>query len=168
MYKSFFSFPRDQVDPLNMLDQSVQSEMDFTLELFTREVLAEDDPCTNTVTATLSEESCAPPTPPLVELSDEPEFSTHPVVELSDDPESSTDQVVVLTDDQESPAAPPTSTTPAPPTPPTPPSEPKIKAVCTFVTVDLRERGPPGTKEETKEEYDTVQKDNRAKAKVKG
>ena len=49
-----------------------------------------------------------------------------------------------------------------------PPSEPKIKAVCTFVTVDLQERGPLGTKEETKEEYDTKQKDKRAKAKAKG
>ena len=147
MYKTFFSFPRDQCDPSNLLDQSVQSDMDYNLEMFTREVFTEDDTCTNTVTNTLAEESCAPTTPPLVELSDEPEFSTHPVVELSDDPESSTDQVVVLTDDQESPAAPLTSTTPAPPTPPSPLPEPKLKAVCTFVAVDLRERGPMGTKE---------------------
>ena len=133
MYKSLFLFPRDQVDPSHLLDQSMQSDMDmdYNLEMFTRELFTEDDTCNNNVTITLAEESHTLNTPPLVELSDEPE-PYHPVVDLSDDPEPS-DQVI----DQE-PAAP--STPPAPTLPPTAPLEPKIKAVCEFNTVDIREK----------------------------
>ena len=160
MYKSFFSFPRDQCDPSHLLDQSAQSDMDYNLEMFTRELFTEDDTCNNNVTNTLAEESHTLNTPPLVKLSDEPE-PPHPVVELSDDPEPS-DQVVVLTDDQELPAAPSTPTAPTPPS--TTPPEPKIKVVCEFNTVDIRQKVAPSTMKD----YDVTQKHKAAKAKAHG
>ena len=111
MYKLTSLFPRDQADPCNLLDPSMESDMDLDyMEMFTSNLFAEDDTYSNNDTITLAEESHSLNTPPLVDLSDDTE-PHHQVVDLFGDLEPGDQETA-----QEL-AAP--STTPAPSPPPT-------------------------------------------------
>ena len=123
MYKLTSLFPRDQADPCNLLDPSMESDMDLDLmEMFTSNLLAEDDTHNNNDTITLAVESHSLNTPPLVDLSDDTE-PHHQVVDLFGDLEPGDQETA-----QEL-AAP--STTPAPSPPPT---LPIIHTLC-FVSL---------------------------------
>ena len=87
MYKLTSLFPRDQADPCNLLDPSMESDMDLDhMEMFTSNLLAEDDTHNNNDTITLAVESHSLNTPPLVDLSDDTE-PHHQVADLLGYPE---------------------------------------------------------------------------------
>ena len=74
MHKLTPHFPRDQADPCNLLDPSIESDMDLDLmEMFTSNLLTEDDTRSNIGTITLAVKSHSRNTSPLVDLSDDTE-----------------------------------------------------------------------------------------------
>ena len=85
MHKLASHFPRDQADPCNLLDPSMESDMDLDLmEMFTSNLLAEDDTRSNNDTITIAMGSHSLNTPPLVDLSDDTE-PHHQAADLSGD-----------------------------------------------------------------------------------
>ena len=75
----------DQADPCNLLDPSMESDTDLDyMEMFTSNLLAEDDKHNSNDTITLARGNHSLNTPPLVDLSDDTE-PHHQVVDLFGD-----------------------------------------------------------------------------------
>ena len=123
MHKLTSHVPRHQTDPCNLLHPSIEPDVDLDLmEMFTSNLLTEDDTRSNNVTITRAVESHSLNTPPLVDLSDDTE-PHHQAADLSGDLEPGHQETA-----QEL-AAP--STTPAPSPQPT---LPIIHTLC-FVSL---------------------------------
>ena len=124
--------PRDMDNPLHLLDESMSSEVDsFALQLYTDDLLAEDQPGLDMDVDKSCAESCcelAPPTSPSIPTT--PDQEQESVQDVTPDQEQESVQDVT---------PPSTSTTPTPTSRLVP---------CTFKDTDIRERGHILTKEE--------------------
>ena len=139
------TIPRDMDNPLHLLDESMSSEVDsFALQLYTDDLLAEDQPgLVMDMDKSFAESCCElpPPTSPSIPTTPDQEQEDS-VQEVTSDQEQ--DSVQDVTPAQEQEYVQDVTSTITTPTP-TPTSKP---VPCTFNDSDIRQRGCTLTKEE--------------------